>query len=208
MDNILGNPHTRLSQTEIDRLYSILERFDTLAFKVGLPYTMACGTALGAVLRGGIIPWDNDADLFARTDDFYTALPELQKQAAGFLRIERYTKWSDGRGWYKIYSLSNPEPNVDLYLLSYDASTHVWRPSDPQIAKRSNLFLDALQNAPATRVPFGPLRLPLFPSAPRFFDRYYGTGWQHKSSELEVLSGKWSPSTLKDFRPALPTTRL
>jgi hypothetical protein len=205
MDNCLGNPKTTLSQAQIDILYGILRCFDAAAFKAGLPYTMACGTVLGAVLRGGLIPWDTDADLFARASDFYKVLPELQAQTAGILRIESYTKWSDGRGWYKIYSPIAEYPNVDLYLLQYNPSTNVWNPSDHQVAKRANLFLDGEQNGPSTRIPFGPLRLPVFPQATRFLDRFYGPGWRFKSTETDVLRGVGTSGVLADFRPALPS---
>jgi lipopolysaccharide cholinephosphotransferase len=73
----VGAPPTLLNQTQVDILYEILRRFDSIAYKSGLNYSIACGTALGAVLRGGLIPWDEDGDLFARSDEFLTRLPSI-----------------------------------------------------------------------------------------------------------------------------------
>jgi hypothetical protein len=189
MDNSVGAAHTVLTQAQVDLLYDILARFDTAAHKSGLNYSIACGTALGAVLRGGLIPWDDDADLFVLSDHFYKQLSTLVRNSEGHVIIKPYNKWSDGRGWYKIYHPAADYPNVDIYLLSYGDG--VWRPSDPEIRRRSNLYLDTDQIFIHNRVAFGPLSLPIFSHPIRFLDRYYGAQWR------SVKNG--------DSRPSLPS---
>jgi hypothetical protein len=190
MDNTVGVPHTVLTQAQVDLLYDILARFDTAAHKSGLNYSIACGTALGAVLRGGLIPWDDDADLFVLSDHFYKQLPALVRNSEGQLIIKRYTRWSDGRGWYKVYHPAADYPSVDIYLLEHDALSNVWRPSDPEIKGRSKLYLDTDQIFIHNRVSFGSLSLPIFSHPIRFLDRYYGAQWR------SVKNG--------DSRPSLP----
>jgi hypothetical protein len=202
----VGASHTHLTPVQVDILYSILARFDRLALQTGLPYTIACGTALGAVLRGGLIPWDTDADLFVRQSEFYKKLPAFQEACKGQLILERYTKWSDGRGWYKVYHPSASYPNVDIFMLDFDASHNIWRPYDLEIRGRAKMYLDPDQMGPPSRVRFGPLSLPLFPAPVRFLDRYYGPAWRVRSTEAEADKGAPILNTaFADFRPALPS---
>lgn len=207
MDNIVGAPHSVLSQHQVNILYDILRRFDSIAYKSGLNYSIACGTALGAVLRGGLIPWDDDADLFARSDDFMTKLPIIVRNSGCQLIIKRYTRWSDGRGWYKIYHPTVDYPNVDLYLLEYNSDENVWRPSDPAILRRNRLYLNCDQMVISDRVNFGPLSLPIFSHPRRFLYRYYGPKWQYATTKEQADSAERTviPNRILDFRPALPT---
>jgi hypothetical protein len=209
MDNSVGVPSSTLRQTEVNQLYDILQRFDAAAYEAGLKYSIACGTALGAVLRGGLIPWDTDADLIALHDQFYERLHALRAACRGQLVIQSYKKWSDGRGWYKIYAEGAPqEPNVDLYLLEYKPKENVWRPSDTQIVIRQNLYFDCDQINFTDRATFGPLRLPIFKAPYRFFDRYYGPKWRYADTkelaDSPVRSLTRASATL-DFRPTLPS---
>lgn len=198
-------PPQGLSQPQVDLLYDILKRFDAVAYESGLNYSIACGTALGAVLRGGLIPWDDDADLFARSDEFVAKLPTIVRNASNRLIIKKYTKWSDGRGWYKIYHPRAEYPNVDLYLLEYKPAENVWRPSDPQIAIRKQLYLDTDQISMRHNASFGPLQLPIFSYPERFFDRYYGPKWRIADTKEKVNGVTSLTNGLLDFRPCLPT---
>ena len=208
MDNRIGVSNTQLNQSQVDILYDLLKRFEIIAQKSGLRYSIACGTALGAVLRGGLIPWDNDADIFALHDDFTTKLPIIVRNAAGHFTIEKYTRWSDGRGWYKIYHPRAPYPNIDLYLLEPYAKENVWRPSDAEIRRRAQMYLTNDQIAFHERIGFGPLSLPIFSNPVAFFDRYYGPKWRFANSAAQA-DGKERILTTRDafldFRPSLPS---
>jgi len=204
MDNTIGVPHQLLTQDQVDILYDILHRFDAAAYKYGLNYSIACGTVLGAVLRGGLIPWDDDADLFARADDFTTRLPDLVRNADSQLVIKKFTRWSDGRGWYKIYHPRAEYPNVDLYLLEFIPSENMWRPIDTGIKWRRGIALDCDQAVWRNRIPFGPLRLPAFSDPVRFLDRCYSSKWRRATTKAEVES-QYTAAVSADFRPSLPT---
>lgn len=48
----------------LDDFYDLVKYSDYLLTKHNIPYTVAYGTLLGAVRNGGIMPWDDDADLY------------------------------------------------------------------------------------------------------------------------------------------------
>ena len=58
-----------MDQTVINEIYDILEAFDAVCERNGLPYLIACGTQLGATRHGGYIPWDVDGDVIILQED-------------------------------------------------------------------------------------------------------------------------------------------
>ena len=48
----------------LDDFYDLVKYSDYILTKHGIKYTVAYGTMLGAVRHGGIMPWDDDADLY------------------------------------------------------------------------------------------------------------------------------------------------
>lgn len=207
---LYGATHTKLSEAQVNILYTILHRFDIAATSLDLRYYMATGTALGAVLRGGLIPWDTDADLFLFDSEFHTVLPrltyELQKMQ---IRIKTHTEdpSTSPIGWYKLFYNDVEYPNVDIYLLHWNPTRNVWMPSDGYMSKiLPKRYLDFDQIFSSTRIPFGPLNLPIFAYPERFFDRYYGTNWRYVWNEKQLeSSGDGGAARFPDYRPALPT---
>ena len=53
----------------VDLIYDTLECLHRVFTRNDIPYVIFGGTALGAERHGGLIPWDDDADLCIRTDD-------------------------------------------------------------------------------------------------------------------------------------------
>ena len=60
------------------KLLNILRYTTSFFEKNGLNYYMACGSALGAVRHKGIIPWDDDIDIYMPRED-YNRLLSLRK---------------------------------------------------------------------------------------------------------------------------------
>ena len=58
---------------------SLLEYFDKICRENGIKYSLTGGSLIGAVRHGGMIPWDDDADVFLTRPEFEkleTAFPE------------------------------------------------------------------------------------------------------------------------------------
>ena len=53
-----------MSTDEATKLYAMLEKMDKIFNEHNIEYCMTGGTQLGATRHGGIIPWDEDADVF------------------------------------------------------------------------------------------------------------------------------------------------
>ncbi|MDC4232642.1 LicD family protein [Actinomyces sp. B33] len=73
-----------LDQDLLDRVHAllktILEEFDRVCRRLGTPYTVYGGTAIGAVRHRGFIPWDDDIDVLmtrAHYERFLAEAPAL-----------------------------------------------------------------------------------------------------------------------------------
>ena len=89
-----------------------------------ISYFLAYGTMLGAVRHHGIIPWDDDADVFVPRED-YERLLKMQDQLQ-----------SDG---YDIISLES-EDSYLTYAKIYDNKTSLWEVK--QYPKMIGVFVD------------------------------------------------------------------
>ena len=201
---------TRMKQADINRLYSIFHRINKASQLSGLRYWICAGTALGAVRHGGLIPWDDDGDIYMIESEFHaTAL--LFYRALNIYGLHMSPHIIEGEpsdSWFKIYDEVSRFPNVDVFLLK--SMWGRWRLADP-IARKiwKNEYLLPEEIAVTHLVQFGPLRLPIFNYADRYFSRSYGAdwattyyeGWDHENEKPREK--KKVP--LLDRRPALPT---
>ena len=204
---------TRMNQDDINRLYTILYKFDKAAQQTNVPYWMAAGTALGAVRHGGLIPWDDDGDVYMLEPQFRAAAAQLFYSAnQQGLHIAQHKK-ADGSlsdTWYKVYLDEKQFPNVDIFLLDWRPESQTWKLADADAHKWwPKEYLTPKEIQSSTRAAFGPLKLPLFGNPTAYMERTYGAdwntaayeGWDHKN-EKPIKSEKHS---LQSRLPALPT---
>lgn len=169
---------TTLTQHEIDILYRIFAEFDQASREAGLPYSLAAGSALGAVRHGGLIPWDDDGDLYALEEDFRPRMLSLWYACnRRGLRIEIHQLYGvPAYGWYKVYWKDIQFPNTDLFLMS--RKDHAWKLTNPtaELWWPKESFSHE-QWTYRSLVPFGPLMLPLFGNPQEYLAYVYGADW-------------------------------
>lgn len=208
---------TALTQEQIDILYQIFDKFDTASRIAHFPYYMAAGTALGAVRHGGLIPWDDDGDLYALEPQFRTSAFQLfhaANQLGLHIRPHKLLKSYDSDSWFKIYLGEHNIPNVDLFLMKWNTSEHAWTLSDSKAAEwwpKERLTHEQITRA--TRATFGPLKLPLFGNPEMYLTRTYGNDWQviawdgnDHVNEANHRPPRANERTIKNYEPALPSS--
>jgi len=206
---------TALTQAQIDILYEILEKFDQACTRAKLPYYMAGGTALGAVRHGGLIPWDDDGDLYMLAPQFHSSAIQLYYEANKLgLHIlpMKVLRTHDSEHWYKIYLGEHTIPNVDLFLMKWESDC--WKHADPHAATwwpKEHLTQEQILHA--YRTPFGPLQLPIFGNPVAYFTRTYGEDWNTVAWDgWDHVNEKGRPPRanarkIDTYEPALPSNR-
>ena len=108
-------------------LLEMMSDIDALCRKHGLTYTLYCGTLLGAVRDGGLIPWDDDADLMMPADD-----------CRRFLRLAR----SELSEKYVIQDLSNTPAHPWLWIRVFRKGTAYLRKNWQTLPVHHGIALD------------------------------------------------------------------
>lgn len=211
----MSAPPAKLTQAQVDILYEILDRFDRVCTATGMQYTLNGGTALGAIRHKGLIPWDDDGDLFMFAPQFYNKSMELFTSAAAYGLVIRPFLHGNGiesNGWYKIYLGEHTLPNVDIFVM--ENVQNKWVQCDPLAQKYfPNDYLTQDQLKDLYRVPFGPLNLWMFSNYKSYFDRNYGSDWAHVAWDgYDHIKDEWKPARsnerrMGDYRPALPSSK-
>lgn len=70
--------------------FELLQEFDRVCSRLGLPYFLVCGSALGAVKYGGFIPWDDDVDVAMYRQDYEKFLESAPELLDGRLFLQNY----------------------------------------------------------------------------------------------------------------------
>ena len=66
-----GDPGTRVTEQQARSVnLAMLKYFDKVCRENGVKYSLTGGTLLGAVRHGGVIPWDDDVDVFLTRPEF------------------------------------------------------------------------------------------------------------------------------------------
>ncbi len=77
-------------------LLEMLKDINQICKKYSIKYSLACGTALGAVRHGGFIPWDDDLDIMFQREEYdrFIGIAERELKDKGYtLQKEFSRKW-------------------------------------------------------------------------------------------------------------------
>lgn len=85
---------------------NVLQAIHDYCLSHGIIYSIACGTALGAVRHKGFIPWDDDIDIYLLRNDYNRLVQTFPKE-----------------GRYKLISLERNETWDRPYAKAYDDTT-------------------------------------------------------------------------------------
>lgn len=130
----------KLSSDEIKSIeLSIMKELDRICREHGLTYSLAYGTALGAVRHGGFIPWDDDIDIVMPRPD-YERLLSLFKN--GLKCPYKLVSYRDGSSIYQFAKLIDENTSSYETFVGRDHATGLWvdifpieptdEPSSPQ----------------------------------------------------------------------------
>lgn len=219
-----------LSKEKSREIYDLMKDVDKVLTSNGIKYWATAGTLLGAVRHKGLIPWDDDLDIsILDTDE--EKLTKIQ-ESLDKLGLELYY-WKE-RGYYKIYKKKGtPIPNlwkpgqffhhrypfIDIFVVTLEKNNeekdiYVYKSCEFYFAHNNERFSYS-QIANLSRVPFGPIEIPIPANHKQFLNTAYGTSkypniwkkyaleptWVHATEELPKVQGA-AFVEIDDYSPA------
>ena len=159
------------------RVNQLLSYFDTTMRHHGIDYVMDGGTLIGSMLHHDRIPWDDDFDVYIRTEDREQVMNALHRRKMGYVVTSNglYSKlWSS-----RIPHVANHRPwnwpFLDIAWLSHNA-THMWEERSKEHRYSRNVYNKSWL-FPSVRRPFGPHILSAPRRAEAFLNYRFGTRW-------------------------------
>ena len=116
----------------------VLDAVAAFCAERGIPYSLACGTMLGAVRHRGYIPWDDDIDIYLLRADYDRLLREFPQERSHvrLAALERTPHWDkpyakayDDRTFFVERNNSRMRIGVNIDLFPLDAvpdDTSAW----------------------------------------------------------------------------------
>jgi hypothetical protein len=187
-------PHLPASNARA--MEEILLKVDQAAASVNAVYWMTAGSAIGALLHHGRIPWDDDIDIYVPRENFKTFLRVLEKSSS----LTSYES-APGLVW-KVFERNATKipkkkwgwPNIDVFPVDCNATVCV---EQPLMSRTEEIVMDTDMIFPLKRRPFGRISPP-FPSnlrglvekryGQRFGDKCVRGGYDHSK---ERFHKKW-----------------
>lgn len=225
MNLALTKPHKYMTTKHVDQLYHLLQIAHDAFVKLHMNYFLIGGTSIGALRHGGLISWDDDADIGIFEKD------EKKLHSSSFKKIIKSHQLGfvqdDQLGIYKIFFKNGQTikggfpwkyPFLDIfvykkksynsssgkkhkYVLSNDDARALW-PKDSY--KHSDLF-------PLQPYTFGPMQLFGPKNAKKLLEKIYGKDvWTHFYEEYDHKTEKARKKIKKrmtpiDYLPVLPS---
>lgn len=113
----------KYSKEEKKKALHILKAIDNICWKNNLVYSLAYGTLLGAVRHRGIIPWDDDLDIWMKKDAIQK-LSEIIKKEGALYDLGIFVPEENGLDWKetKIYIVSEQKNNRKTFSCDFPYS--------------------------------------------------------------------------------------
>jgi hypothetical protein len=199
-----------LPQDAVDTLYRLLALIDEAATEADVKYVADGGTVLGAVRHGGLIPWDDDADLAVVDVDFSVKRDAfVAALARRGLSVSTSPALTHSDEWFSVVEDGSEYGFVEMYVMERvpaDGDVAAWwrfRDTTARSYWPKAWRWDA-DVAAATRMSFGPLRLPVSAAPEAYLDRMYGAEWV----SVAATGFNHTTNTAQDANPrALSTTQ-
>jgi lipopolysaccharide cholinephosphotransferase len=152
-------------QADVDEAYRLLAETHTAFVVAGVDYVACCGTLLGILRHGGLIPWDDDVDIAMRSSDTRTFQDKVIPQLTA--RGYRVVKAMFG---FKVLSPHRP---VDLDVFTLHPSTS--NPDKLLLTERAMAvwpreWMSAHDTFPSKPAMFGPVQVRV-PNSPIAYAR-------------------------------------
>jgi lipopolysaccharide cholinephosphotransferase len=194
-------------QPIVQKIYQMLSDIDKLFSHHHIIYWISFGTLLGAIRHGGLIPWDDDADLeILRKDE--QKLLSIDYEKYGYKIIKMYFG-------YKIYPINGKKikgyewnyPFVDIFI-SDISNNKTFFVNEKQQSYDPNCNFQTNELFPLKIYKFGNIYLKGPRNSDNYLNKCYGSDWHshyYKSydhqNEKEI-----KPEKLKitDYSPVLP----
>lgn len=186
----------------VNELYDLLQLIVCELDKSNTEYLMTGGTLLGSVRHGGLIPWDDDADLAVLNttpEQIINIMKPLEKH--GIIAYENF------KGNIVVVKFKNSDASVDLFMMKKTKGSNDkkerYRFLFPYNIQFQNEWFYENELYPLKPYKFGPLVLNGPNNHQNYLDRAY-TNWK-------TVADKWNHSSLGHekihtlkFEPKLP----
>jgi lipopolysaccharide cholinephosphotransferase len=202
---------TQIDTKVVQKIYQTLCDVHDFFNTYNIPYFIDCGTLLGAVRHGGLIPWDDDLDLCIFEKDeqnFLKLFPILQNFGYSIIGMPF---------GYKIYPDDGEvvnghpwkHPGCDIFIMTTDDKKVFYKYRSSEQPKY-NTTVDLSDIFPLRNYDFGPLQVKGPKEPMPILNNWYGSDclsiayiYYDHSTEQAV---KKEAKTLKgdDFKPAKP----
>lgn len=187
---------------QVNELYDLLQLITCELDKQNIEYTMSGGTLLGAVRHGGLIPWDDDADL--------CVLNKTPKEVINLMKpLEKFNiiAYETIKGNIVVVKYKNSDISVDLFMMKKSKNLtdnqETYKYLFPYNIQYPNEWFYEHELYPLRNYKFGPLIIKGPNDYENFLNRAYknwqttADKWNHQSYGHEVVH-------TTEFYPKLP----